>query len=169
MKVLLVLIGLISLNTYSAPMKMKPGLWEIKMKIFHDGKEFDPMAEVKKQIEKMPEAQKKLILEQMSKGGPEAQNNITTVCYTKEMVDSPEKIAAEDNEESDCDHKVKSSSANKVVSEFTCKDGNRGTTTWELVSPIQTRILTDAVDKKGKKSQMKYEAKFLKANCGKAN
>ncbi len=162
-RVLIIILSLVSFNSFSASMKMKPGLWEINMKIFHDGKEYDPMAEVRKQIEKMPEAQKKMILEQMSKGGSQVQNNVSTVCYDKDMVDSPEKIAAEEN--TDCDHKVKSQSPTKVVSEFTCKDGNRGTTVWEIVSPTQTRVTTDAVDKKGKKSQMKYEAKFLKPKC----
>jgi len=161
-KLLFVLISLVSFSSYSAS-KVKPGLWEIKMKILHDGKEFDPMAEVRKQIEKMPEAQKKMVLEQMNKSGAPVKNDVTTVCYTEEMVNSPEKLASE--EDTECDHKVKSKSDKKVVSEFTCKDGNRGTTVWEMISPTQTRVNTDSVDKKGKKTQMKYEAKFLKSKC----
>lgn len=160
-KVIFVLIYLVSFNSYSNSMKLKPGLWEIKMQIFHNGKEIDPLGELKKELEKMPEAQRKLILEQMTKGG--SNQNVTNVCYTKEMVDSPDKIVSE--EDSDCDHKVKSQTAKKIVSEFKCEDGSRGTTIWEMVNPTQTKVTTDAVDKKGKKTQMKYEAKFIKSKC----
>ena len=152
---------ILSFNGYANSTKLRPGLWEIKMKIFHDGKEFDPMAEMKKQMEKMPEAQKKMILEQMSKSG--AQTDLTKICYTKEMIASPEKLTQD--EDSECEHKVKSKTANKIVSEFKCKDGHRGTSTWEMVSPTQTKVQTDAVDKAGKKTQMKYDTKFLREKC----
>lgn len=153
-------IVLISYNLYAS--EMKPGLWEVKMKIFSDGKEFDPMAEVKKQLEKMPPEQRKMILDGMAKESG-AKNNLSEVCYTKEMLKDPQKIGSE--EDKDCKYVVKSQTSRKVVSTFKCVDGISGTSVWELKDPNNMRVNIDSKDKKGKTGKMEYSAKFLRAKC----
>ena len=154
---------LMSFFSKAAPLNMKPGLWEVSMKLKQDGKEFDPLAEIKKQLDKMPEAQRRMILEQMKKTSSNATNGVSTVCYTQEMIDKPESLNSEDNE--DCEYKITSQTPTKIISAFSCKDGNKGTATWEIVNSGKTKVHSTSTDKKGKKTEMKYEAKFLKSKC----
>lgn len=161
---LVLIMSFVSINSYSSDTKMKPGLWEVKMKISSGGKEIDPLAELKKQMDKMPEAQRKMIMDQMAKQSP-VKNNLTQVCYTQEMVDSPEKISEEEQEDKDCTHKVVSKTATKVVSTFKCKEGHSGTAVWELKNANNMRVTMDSKDKNGKAGKMEYSAKFLKSKC----
>lgn len=157
------LVSFISLFAFATPMNMKPGLWEVDMKISTGGKEMDPMAEVKKQLAKMPEAQRKMVMEQMGKISPGMQDEINRVCFTKEMLNRPEKLSID--KQKDCEHKIKGQSSKKMVMTFKCKDGQSGTTTWELKSPTEMTVLTDSISKDGKKTQMNYQAKFIKDEC----
>lgn len=160
MKILIAFITLLSFNSFAAP-KMKPGLWEMKIKILHNGKEYDPMAEFKKQLEKMPEAQRKMILDKMSKD--KSDTNVANVCITKEQAEKAEHFATKGKE--GCEYKTKTETATKIVSDFKCDDGTRGTVTVNMEDPNNIRSVIDSVDKTGTKVQMKNEAKFLRAEC----
>lgn len=159
MKFLAFVIVALSFHVHAS--ELKPGLWEIKMKMFQNGKEFDPMAEVMKQLEKLPEEQRKMILSQMKASGKEAGS--TQICYTKEMLKEPTKLA--EDEDSECDYKEQSKSPKRVVATFKCKDGTTGTSVWELKDANNMQVKMDAKRKDGTQSKMEYSAKFLKSDC----
>lgn len=163
MRKLLVMTFLLSTQAQAIEMNMKPGLWEISMKMMVNGKEFDPLAEMKKSLANLPEEQRKQILAGISKAG--GQSNISQVCYTKEMMKEPSSFTSEESK--DCDYKITSQTAKKMTATFNCKDGNSGTSVWDFTSSTQMHMRTEAKDKKGKKTDMIYSGKFIKADCGK--
>lgn len=159
-KVVAVLIALMTFNVVASD--LKPGLWEIKMKISQNGKEIDPLKEIMKELEKLPESQKNMILEQMKKD-PNFGKNTNQVCYTKEELKEPNRLA--EDEDQDCEYKEQSKSDKKIVASFKCDDGTKGVSVWEQVDASHMKVMMDATSKDGQKSKVEYSAKFLRTNC----
>lgn len=159
MKFLLVTLLLASPQAFSA-LNMKPGLWKVKMVMKSGGKEINPSAEMEKAMAQMPEAQKKKMQAMMG-----AQDGGMNVCYSKEMLEKPEKLGSQKDKK--CDTKVITQTSNKVVSTFKCEDGTKGDGTWKITSPSAYTGLMNIVSSKGEKSQINYTANFLAKDCGK--
>lgn len=159
MKMLLIILFCYSISGHSAPLNMKPGLWQVDMKIKMDGKEYDPMAELNKSMANIPKEQRDSILKKMGKTA-----NTNMVCYSEKMIKDPESM--NDHKKSDCDFKTSTSTASKVVSHFTCKDGAKGDALWEAKNPQNLTMKMNTIDKNGKKTQMDYQAKFIATDCG---
>lgn len=161
MKLLLSLVFLmIPSLVLSAQLDMKPGLWEIEMVIEMNGKKVDPMAEMRKAMEKMPKAQQEMMMKQMGK----VKQNFTEICYTKEMLNAPEKFRA-DEDDKECDYKIKKQTATSLDMDFTCKDGSKGTTLVTVNNKNSYKMVTKATGPKGEKVGMNYSGKFKQASC----
>lgn len=165
MKVLFFALVLASPLAHSA-LNMKPGLWGLNMKIIQNGKEFNPAAEMQKALAKMPEAQRKKMMEMM---GDKASVGVgkdgeTQVCYTKKMLEKPDSLGEQSRK---CDTKIITQTSTKVVTSFKCEDGSSGDGTWTMNSSENMTGLMNVKDPRGKTSQINYKGKFIKSDCGK--
>lgn len=165
MKILLFVLALASPFVHSA-FNMKPGLWSLNMKVIHNGKEFNPAAEMQKAMSKMPEEQRKKMMEMMGEktNTGVGKNGETQVCYTKNILDKPESLGKKSDHK--CDTKIITQTIDKVVTSFKCDDGSTGDASWTLTSPENMIGLVNLKDPKGKASQVNYEGKFIKGDCG---
>lgn len=166
MKSLLFVLVFASPFAHSA-LNMKPGLWGLDMKVLHNGKEFNPAAEMQKAMAKMPEAQRKKMMEMMGEKANVGvgKNGETEVCYSKKILENPESLGNQSGQK--CDTKVVTQTADKVVTKFKCEDGSSGDASWTFSSPVNMTGLVNLVDPKGRASQINYKGKFIKADCGK--
>lgn len=145
---------------------LKPGLWQVEMKMKQDGKFVDPMASMRKAMANMPESQRKQMMAMMREQGTGMgmMGNNLTACYTKEMLDENKLFAQ--NEASNCTSKILSKSAKSMKMSFNCNDGSRGEALWNIMSDSTYNGVVSMVNKDGKKSDLKYDMKFLNSDCG---
>lgn len=163
MKYLLVSLTLLSTASWGA-LDMKPGLWKVDMRMTSDGKTVNPSNQMKTAMEKMPEAEKKKMMDMMGKVNSGVKpNGETTICYSKEVVQKPESMG---RPSPDCKTSLVTNTGNKIVSNFTCKDGTTGDSTWDMKTPESMMGRVNVRDPKGKTSQITYDGKFVKADCG---
>lgn len=156
---------LLSSTFANAALNMKPGLWKVGMMIESDGKKFDPTAQMKASLAKMPEAQKKQMMDMMAKQGAGiSANGDTQVCYTKAMIDKPESFQKQ--QEMKCDTKIIKNTSSEVSTNFKCEDGTTGDSKWSVTSPEKMTGLVNVKDPKGKLSKINYTGSFVKADCG---
>lgn len=148
-----------------AALNMKPGLWNINMVIKSEGKEFNPAAQMQAAMAKMPEAQKKKMMEMMGKqGAGMSSDGKTQVCYSKAMIEKPDSFGKQANTK--CDTKIVTNSSSKVVTNFKCEDGTVGDATWTVAGAEKMTGLVNVKDPKGKASTINYTGSFAKADCG---
>lgn len=121
---------------------------------------------MEKAMAQMPETQKKKMQEMMGKMKVSpAQGGGVNVCYSKAMLEKPEKLGSQKDKK--CDAKVITQTSTKVVTNFKCEDGTKGDATWNITSPSAYTALMNFVTAKGEKSQINYNANFLAKDCGK--
>lgn len=144
---------------------VKTGLWNINTTIESDGKVINPQAEVQKVLAQIPEAQRAQMMEMMK--GAQKQTgagflnmDLSKICITKDMLDQGKMM-----ENKDCDFKVTTKTASKLVGNFTCKDGTKGDVDWTVISSTQYKGVMNGTDKNGKKAKVNYQAKFIKDKC----
>lgn len=162
----LILMTLLLSSSYSfASLDMKPGLWSMAMVIKSDGKEINPTEQMQKAMANMPEEQKKKMTEMMARMNTGiGKNGETQVCYSKKMIENPELLGK--NTDQKCDTKLLTNNSKTVKSSFKCNDGTSGDATWDIKTSETLTGLVNVKDPKGKKSQINYNGKFLKADCG---
>lgn len=147
-----------------AALNMKPGLWTVSMQLESDGKKTDPSAHMKAALAKMPEAQKKQMMDMMAKqGAGMSSDGNTQVCYSKQMIEKPENMQKQPTK---CDTKVTKNTATEVATSFKCEDGTTGDAKWTVPSPEKMEGLVNVKNPKGKLSKIHYSGKFEKADCG---
>lgn len=159
-KLVIVSLVITSFNLFAS--EARPGLWEVKMQLSQNGKEVDPMAELMKEMDKLPDEHKKMILEQIKKNS-NMKHGLTKTCYTKEMLKKPSEIATQ--EDQDCTYVEKTHTAKRVVATFKCADGSSGTSVWELKDSRNMKVVLDFKSKEGGPGKMVYTAKFLQDKC----
>ncbi len=157
-----------SLSTFAA-LGMKPGLWEIQMSLAGaDGKQTDPMAEMRKAMAGMsPEQQKQMAGVMGKMGGGKmgiAPGGGMQVCYTKEMLENEANLNQQKDKK--CTTTVKEKSASKVIADFKCDDGTSGTSNFTIKDSSNYNGIVDVTDKTGKKSKMTFNGKFASNDCG---
>jgi hypothetical protein len=162
MKLLLVLITLTSLS--ASAMDLKPGLWNIEMNIKQSGKKIDPMAEMRKAMKDMPEAQKKQMMKAMGEYGVDMTGSQgMKQCFTKEMI---EKAILGGSQEKGCKTQLTKKSSSEYITTYNCKDGTKGSGVLKIKSPKSYEAIITVQDVKGQKHEMTQVAKFLSSNCG---
>lgn len=121
-----------------AAMDMKPGLWEMSMKLIDgSGKEIDAS----------------------QFAGKKASNKI---CYTKEMIENPGRNISN---KADCETNIKTRTKTEFVSTYKCKDGMEGNMEFKLKDSKSFTMTTHTLIQ-DKKMGMKYYGKFLSSDCG---
>jgi Protein of unknown function (DUF3617) len=148
-------------------LKMKPGLWNVEMKIKGaDGKEFDPSAKVREALANIPEAQRKKMMEMMGEMKPAmSQKTGFDVCYTKEMIEDPTALAKNAGQQGKCDSKLISQSKSEVKTQFTCKDGTTGDTSWKVGHPDSYDGIVNMKSPSRGNQTLIFKGKFLTEKC----
>lgn len=147
-----------------AALNMKPGLWKVSMMMESEGKKHDPSAQMKAAMAKMPEAQKKQMMDMMAKhGAGMSEDGATQVCYSKQMIEKPESFQKQQKK---CDTKIIKNTSTEVVMNFKCEDGSKGDATWTVSSSDKMKGLINMTNSKGKVSKIDYTGNFVKADCG---
>lgn len=161
MKILLLSL-LLSLSAEAA-LKLKPGKWKIDSTIISGGKEFKPERTLSKLT---PEQRKQMEAVMKAKGAPHvsADGNAMIMCYTKEMLNSGLGLK-EDQEKRNCQVSDHQTTDHRVSMTFKCTDGSHGNSVWTVVDDEHLSGTNTIIASNGKKSEMKYKAEFLTANC----
>ncbi|MFP5387223.1 MAG: DUF3617 domain-containing protein [Bacteriovoracia bacterium] len=129
---------LFSATVSHAALDMKPGLWEMSLKLMDErGKEVDAA--------------------QIAEKG--ATNKI---CYTKEMIENPQSLSGKD----ECETKISKMSKTELFSTYKCEDGIEGDMEFKL-KDSQTFTMTTNTRYQEKKIRMRYYGKFISSDCGK--
>ena len=165
MKYLFCLLLFSTTSSWGA-VNMKPGLWSLDTKISTGGKEIDPSAQMREAMAKMPEAQRNKIMGMLGKNGKMrlGQTGDTQVCYSKKLIENPTNF--ENNQNQKCSTKLIVNTKKKIVSAFKCTNGSSGEGSWNFDSEKSMSGVVKMKDASGKTSQIKYQGKFLKADCG---
>lgn len=147
-----------------AAVNIKPGLWKINMIVNADGKEMNPAAQMQKAMANMPPERKKMMMEMMSKmNSGMSPDGGMQVCYTKKSLEKPEALAQK--QDKNCKTTIVTQTPTKVVTNFKCENGSSGDGTFTM-KDSESYLGVMNLDNKGKKSTIKYEGKFVSADCG---
>jgi hypothetical protein len=149
----------------AGPVPLKPGLWEIQMKIKKDGKEIDPQAQFEASLAKLPPDQRKQVEAMMAKSGV---GGLTgkgmKVCYTKEMFAKPENFGKDPRGQ--CSTTLNTQTSTKISMSFKCKDGSAGTGEWNMPTSTTYNGHMKFTRKAGEVSEFAQTGSFLGADCG---
>ena len=151
---------------------LKPGLWEITNKMqTAGGQQQQPMAELQKQLESMPPAQRKQMEDMLAERGMKMGTNSAggmamKICMTKEMVEKNEMPA----HQGDCKTTHQSRSGNTMKMGFACANppsSGEGQMTFTSPEAYSTKMLVNmTVQGKPEKVNMDGLGKWLGADCG---
>lgn len=132
------LLILFSVTVSHASIDMKPGLWEMNLKLMNEsGQEVDAA--------------------QVAEKG--ATNKI---CYTKEMIGNPRSLSGK----AECETQIRKLSKTEIYSTYKCKDGIEGDMEFLLKDP-KTFTMTTNTRYQKQKIRMRYFGKFISSDCGK--
>lgn len=143
---------------------LKPGLWEVSTKMKRGDKEFDPQAEMKRHFEKMSPDQRKKMEAMMGKSGMGRSEAGMKICHTKESLEQGKALGH--RPDSKCDTQIVNQTSSKMVMDFKCKDGAKGTGEWNLKSDTNYDGRMMMTSKDGVASEIIQSGKFLSADCG---
>ncbi len=167
MKALALFLALSAPGAHAA-LDIKPGLWEVRLKLIGKGKEIDPQAELQKALENMNPEQRKRMQEMMGKMG----NNKTSMgpggmrlCYTSEMLSNEEIIHRQRQGQGQCTSTVVTRSPKKVEIKFNCKNGTQGDAKWNIIDDTHYSGEVNTVDAKGQKGQVNYQGTYIGPDC----
>lgn len=166
MKMLLPLMIFLTPLASQAEFDIKPGLWEVSTVITVDGTTVDPQAEIRKVMAGLSPEQKKQMEQYMGKAagaGLNLNENGLQTCYSKDMIKNPEKLT----ENKDCKTTITTQSPKKLTGTFNCPASKTsGTFDWTSKSNTNFAGVMTGKTGDGKSSVIRYEGKFLKADCG---
>lgn len=126
---------LVSSNGWSQGLDMKPGLWEFTKEIMVNGVKFTPPSE-----------------------------EITKICYTKEMIENPQKII-DDEQRGPCKTLVGASSKDKLEVTTSCDNGLHGKTTLEIINSKKYKMTASLKNAADHHLLLKTEGTFLRDEC----
>lgn len=162
---LLCLLGA-SLTAHADALNIKPGLWEHQTSMKSESGQLEEQMEMlRKQMESMPAAQKKMMKDMLAKQGMtlDFSNQTMRDCLTEEEAAQGEFDWSENTE---CDHEVVTSGDETRI-EFTCPEGN---VEGEMVldgDSAYTGKSTAEVDMGGTKDTITitHNGRWLSADC----
>lgn len=160
-KIITLFVLLLANNSYSAKLNMNPGLWNINTTISSEGKKIDPMAELRKSLEKMPQAQREQMLEALGK--QVTADMVTQICITEEMINNPENFKFDKN--STCTYKLKKQTSTTMEMSFQCKDGSQGDSTMTILSTKEFKMITQINGADKKKAILEYKGNIVGETC----
>lgn len=149
----------------AAKLDLKPGLWEVTMKI--KSAELSSMrAKSAKAFAELPaEERKRAEAAMASQGGADGwMNQTVTPCYTNEDLKKAEALT--NDPEGNCQSKISEQTSKRIKISFKCRDGTAGNGEWNLKSSSAYDGFMQMDRKEGGPMTIKYAAKFLKADCG---
>ncbi|MBI2521243.1 MAG: DUF3617 domain-containing protein [Bdellovibrio sp.] len=168
MKIIVAFLMILSSFSTFAALGIKPGLWEMEMTMGGaDGKQVDPMAEMRKAMAKMSPEQQKQMAAMMGKMGGRmgmTPGGAMRICYTKEMLENEANLNQQKDKK--CTSTIKEKSAKKIVANFKCEDGTSGNSIFTIQDTSNYSGDVDVTDKSGQKSKMSLKGKFVSNDCG---
>jgi Protein of unknown function (DUF3617) len=152
-----------------AALSIKPGLWSIQSVVRSGGQEYDAGKMMKQAMDQMPPEQRKqmeAMMSKMGKGGPAFNLNDKgmQVCFSQEMLKNEEFLNQHKNH--DCKSTFPVKTSNHVVAEFKCANGSEGKVDWIVKDPTHYAGRATMSDSSGNKTEVNYQASFVKADCG---
>ena len=141
------------------PMAIEPGLWKSQTEM--------KGGFIEKALANIPESQRAMVKE-MLKSKMEAQNPITEACFTKEMVNNPQKAYEEQmaKQQSGCKIVVKESSSTKFVGTVECQENKLSSTfTWKVIDKKTTETYLNARGPGGIDQKIKVISKWVQSKC----
>jgi hypothetical protein len=167
----LLLIALIMSYPISsfAALSIKPGLWSIQSKVKTGGQEYDAGKMMKDAMDQMPPEQKKqmeAMMAKMGKGGSafHLSDKGMQVCFSQEMLKNEEFLNQQKNQ--DCKSTFPIKTPTHVVAEFKCANGSEGKLDWTVKDSTHYAGKAVMSDPSGNKTEVNYNASFVKADCG---
>jgi hypothetical protein len=161
LKIILSLV--ISSNLFAVdmkPMNIEPGLWKSETKMDNGGM-------IKQMLAKVPEAQRAMVKQMMEKS-MKKQLPATDVCFTKEMINNPQKVYEEQMAKNTqgCKFNVKESTSTKFSGTMVCKDKNFSSDfVWKVKNKKETESVVNIVSNGGAKQKIHVISKWFKADC----
>ncbi len=162
MKYFLVLTVLTVFNLYAVD--IRPGLWEMTTEMKVKGKSINPMEQIQQTMKNLSPEQKKQMMQAMAKSGINIGSKGIKTCMTDEMIKEAD---LNFQKEGDCTTKVTKKTSKEISSRYSCKDGSSGTSTVKIKNDKFYSGDMKMRNSKGEKSEMTFQAKFIKSNCGK--
>lgn len=149
---------------------IKPGLWEVQSKMGGDPEMEKAMAQMQKQLESMPPAQRKQMEAMMGKQGMSvnASGGMTMkICITPEMAARQQMPS---QTQGDCTSNLGARNGNTLKMSFVCKNPpskGEGTYTLEGDTGYNTHMTIEALrDGKPHVTTIDGKGKWLTADCG---
>jgi hypothetical protein len=156
-------------SAFAQGLKMKPGVWSIDMKVKgKDGKEMDPVAKIQEALAKIPESQRKKMMEMMGEvGSASLKPKGMEVCFTEQMIKDPSSLASQANMERKCETKITSQTEKEVKMNISCKDGTKGNAHFKIPQETTYSGVIDMESPERGKNSLTLNGKFLHSMCKK--
>jgi hypothetical protein len=165
MKSIILILTLVAPFAQAKSLDIKAGLWQVNMSMKGaDGKETIPASAISAALEKVPEAQRKQMMEMMGEMNPMMSNKGIKACYTEAMIKDPKSMAKYD--EGECETTITSQTSKEIKSNFKCQDGARGTAVWKFQSPTSFEGTFNVNSPELGEVTMVHKGKFLSKDCG---
>ena len=163
----LVLVLSFGLSSQAAINPLKPGLWEIKIKMKNGGKDIAAHAQMSHTFEKMSPERREQMRAMLIKNGlslSTKDSHLSKVCYTKEFLDQAKSLGHDPEQR--CQSTVKEKTAKRLAVNFKCDDGSTGIGEWKFVSGTEYEGSLKFTGKGGKLAEMSQSGRFISTNCG---
>jgi hypothetical protein len=157
---------LLSSSLFAKGINLKPGLWEMEVKLIQNGQELDPLESVRAMLKNMTGEQKQAMIRMMESQGLDLSLLDKKTCFTPEILaKDPSALLAQSK---NCKMKIQTQNKNKYVASGKCSDDRQV----EIDVSLRNKTSFSSVVKTSKtdgteKRDMKISGKFLKSECGK--
>jgi hypothetical protein len=152
-------------STQKIELELELGLWESSMKMKHEGKEIDPIAEAKKEIEKLPKEQREQIIQMMKLQNPGLSlDGPMKTCYTQEMLSKGDLLSMGGAD--GCNITIVKQSKTTLDLQFKCEDKTEGTAAWSVTNKKKMKGLIKITEGQEKGAELTFDMKFSQKDCG---
>jgi hypothetical protein len=162
MKYLVIFALTLPTLSFAKMSNLKPGKWLMTMTMMKDGKEHDPLAEMRAAVAKMPPEQRKEVEASLRGQLGNVTDKGTEICYSQKSFEQVAMAKPAEN----CESKIIEDSATKFRSTFSCKDGSKGDSNFNISGDNQIAGTINVTTASGDKTSVKNNMKFVSQDCG---
>ena len=163
MKNTIILLLFLFCTVIHAKQGMLPGHWKISFKIKTDNQVIEPAKKIKESLNKMNKQERAELKKMLKDEAGMDEDGKISICYTPGSFDLEEASITQIGEH--CISKVIKSTPKKVVTNFMCDNGIRGTNTWDIKNSRKYSGITKVIAPWGEESEIIYEGNFFAPIC----
>lgn len=148
------------LLAFKAP--LLPGLYKRDMQIYMDGKKFDPMAEIRKQMKDNPQ------MAQMMANMKMPGTQLEDLCVTPEDLSKDIRALLEKGDpeaDGSCKNTITSQTQKEIKGKMTCKNGSTGDFTIKFIGSKKYEMDMTGTFEGKKNMRFKTSGTFIKGQC----